>query len=81
MAIALARGNIIHLDNETEMKLEGNRVLVRLRKHYCKECSVVITPENESFDSPGKCWGCADGHEFQSDQGDAVNRTFEAMGI
>lgn len=81
MAIALARGNIIHLDNETEMKLEGKRVLVRPRKHYCRTCSVVITPENESFDSPGTCWGCADGHEFQPDQGDAVNRAFDAMGI
>ncbi|MCS3425027.1 hypothetical protein M2403_003650 [Rahnella sp. BIGb0603] len=83
MAKALARGNIVPLDRETEMQLEGNRLVVRRRKQYCrnKNCGEVITPENESFDSPGMCWGCADGHVLQGDQSDAVNRAFEALGI
>lgn len=81
MAKALARGNIVPLDRETEMQLEGNRLVVRRRKAYCKECGEVITPENESFDSPGMCWVCADGHVLQVDQSDAVNRAFEALGI
>jgi hypothetical protein len=81
MAKALARGNIVPLDRETEIQLEGNRLVVRRRKRYCRKCGEVITAENESFDSPGKCWVCADGHVLQADQSDAVYRAFEALGI
>lgn len=58
MAKALLRGNIVRLDDETEMILRDGEVRLRPRRHYCISCGDLLKPETSSFYQEGECLVC-----------------------
>lgn len=82
MAKALLRGNIVRLDDETEMILRDGEVRLRPRRSYCRSCGDLMTPETSSFDDEGLCCGC-DEQEVRKPCASEldIHNTFMALGI
>ncbi len=82
MAKALLRGNIVRLDDETEMILRDGEVRLRPRRRYCRSCGDLLTAETSSFDNEGACFAC-DEQEVRKPCASELDiyNTFMALGI
>ena len=63
MAKALLRGNIVRLDEDTEMILRDGEVRLRPRRKYCIACGDLLKPGASSFFKEGHCLACEDGEK------------------
>lgn len=82
MAKALLRGNIVRLDDETEIVLRDGEVRLRPRQQYCRSCGDLLKPGTSSFDMEGCCLACEEGgkHKNCASKRDLDN-AFSILGI
>ncbi|MGC6387248.1 replication endonuclease [Ewingella sp. S1.OA.A_B6] len=82
MAKALLRGNIVRLDDESEMVLRDGELRLRPRRQYCRSCGDLLKSGASSFDKEGYCLACEDGekHKICASKRDLDN-TFSLLEI
>jgi len=82
MAKALLRGNIVRLDEETEMILRDGEVRLRPRRRYCIACGDLLKPGASSFFKEGHCLACEDGEKRKTCASEVkLESTFRVLGI
>lgn len=82
MAKALLRGNIVRLDDETEMILRDGEVRLRPRRRYCRSCGDLLTPETASFNDEAICCACDEQEVRKSCASEFdIHNTFMVLGI